>query len=57
MNVETLIQGGAVGIAILVVTLGFYDRRSFLKIISNHITHNTKVLQELLDYLKKNNGR
>lgn len=62
--VQLVVQFGAVGIAIYLIYCQRKERAEYLRVISNHINHNTKVLgrvsdivQELLNYLRKNNNK
>ena len=43
-NIDTLIQGGAVGLAILAIGALVYLMKIMLKIVGNHINHNTEAL-------------
>ena len=51
-NIETIIQGGAVGIAVMLIALiGFIFKR-LMKFMSNHVNHNTKALTELVTTIR-----
>jgi len=52
--VQLVVQFGAVGIAVYLIHSQRKERSAFLRIIGNHITDNTKILQKLYDYLKRN---
>ena len=65
-NLQTIIQGGAVGIAIVLIWAIVYLVKWFIKagekkdevftqVMSNHINHNTKALTQLNDTIKGNN--
>ena len=71
MDIEALIQGGAVGISILLILILYFVLRMLFKIITNHlhdqqqstddlrvvINKNNTVITELVTYLKKANGK
>ncbi len=52
-TLDTVIQGGAVGVAIALIILMYFFIKWFTKIISNHINHNTEVLTELKGLIKR----
>ena len=71
MNVEQIIQGGSVGLALALIGVLYYVLRMLFKVITNHlhdqkkstdelketINKNTVVITELVIYLKKANGK
>ncbi len=54
--VETLKEGGAIGLAMLSIGALAYALRCCMSIISNDLKHLTEVLIEVKGYLKKLNG-
>ena len=61
MDVQTLIEGGTISIALVVLYLSHQERKDYRKIITNHINHNTETqtelkdaIRELINWLKKN---
>ena len=61
-DLETIIQGGAVGIAVLLILLLTFIFKKLFEFFTNHINHNTKAMiefkeaiQHLIEYLK--NGK
>ncbi len=62
-DIQTIIQGGAVGISVLlIILLGFIIKLIFT-FMGNHINHNTKsnqeltgVIRELKEFLIRRNG-
>jgi len=63
MDVETLIQGGAVGISILLIFVLYFVLQKLFGIISNHLNEQKKstddlkiTMQELITFLRKKNG-
>ncbi len=64
MNIETIIQGGAVGISILLIGVLYFVLQKLFKIITNHLNDQKKatddlriVITELVNVLKKVNGK
>lgn len=58
--IQTVIQGGAVGIAVLLVLALILVIKWFVKLVSNHINHNTSALTKLnqtIDSNTKSNER
>ncbi len=44
IDLQTIIQGGAVGIAVLVLLVFAYFLKLVFKFIGNHINHNTEAM-------------
>lgn len=44
---EILIQGGAVGIAVLMILYSAWKDKLYNKTINNHLTHNTQMLYKV----------
>ncbi len=71
LDVQTIIQGGAVGISVLLIILIGAIIKWLFRFFGNHIDHNTKsnightksnqelidVIRELKDFLMHNNGK
>ena len=64
MNVEQIIQGGSVGLALVLIGVLYYVLRMLFKVITNHLHQQQKstddlrvVITELVNYLKKANGK
>jgi len=62
-DIQTIIQGGAVGIAVLLIILIIFILKRVFELISNHIAHSTDaikeltvVVNELKTWLKMKNG-
>ena len=69
-NVQAIVEGGAIGVAVLAILLVGYLIKLMMKFFGNHIKHSIESTQhntdmmvefkatiiELLKYLKKNNG-
>ena len=64
-NLQTIIQGGAVGIAVALILAIVYLVKWFIKagekkdeiftqVMGNHVNHNTKTLTQLNDTIKGN---
>jgi hypothetical protein len=51
IQLETIIQGGAVGISVLLIILIFILVQMVYKIATNHFSHNTKALEENIKML------
>lgn len=54
--IENLIQGGAIGIAFLLIGIIYVmikkdtsERRDLITLFENHLKHNTKIQQKLVD--------
>ncbi len=64
MNVEQIIQGGSVGLALALIGVLYYVLRMLFKVITNHLHDQQKstddlriVITELVNFLKKANGK
>ena len=64
MNVEQIIQGGSVGLALVLIGVLYYVLRMLFKVITNHLHEQQQstddlriVITELVNYLKKSNGK
>ena len=64
MNVEQIIQGGAVGLSLVLILILYYVLRMLFKVITNHLHDQQKstddlrvVITELVNYLKTVNGK
>ena len=62
LDLQTIIQSGAVGIAVLLIILITFILKWVFKLVNNHITHstdamvgNTKALTSLKDSIDSNN--
>jgi len=53
INLPTIIQGGAVGLSILLIGLVAYLAKLFYKFLSNHISHNTEALNKVNETLRE----
>jgi len=51
--IQLVVQFGAVGIALYLVYCQTKERKEYLKIIGNHIDHNTKALTKLIGFIEK----
>ena len=51
---KSIIEGGAVGLAVALIILIYFILKWNFKIVGNHIDENTKVLTELSGYLRAN---
>jgi uncharacterized protein YoxC len=64
MDVQTLIQGGAVGLALALILVLYFVLKMLFKIITNHLDHQSKTMKglekairELITYLRQNNKK
>ena len=58
MNITDFVELGGVIVVVVLFLLYIQKRdKSFTKIVSNHINHNTEALTRLLEYLKNGNKR
>jgi len=48
MNVETIIQGGAVGLCVLLIISHYYERKQSNKTMQNHLNHVNDTLNSLI---------
>ncbi len=46
-DIQTIIQGGAVGVAVLMIIVNFMVIKMFLKTINNHLSHLDSTLRDL----------
>jgi len=53
-TLQTIIQGGAVGVAISLIILIYFILKWIFKILGNHINHNTEILTKLNGSLEAN---
>ncbi len=53
MDVQTIIQGGAVGLSALLIFVLFRVVQMLFKFASNHVNHNTEVTTELRDAIRE----
>jgi len=63
-NIQAIIQGGAVGIAVMLIALIGFMFKKVISFMANHVNENTKSNQKLTDmitqlynYLKIKNGK
>ncbi len=52
-DIQTIIQGGAVGISVLLIVLFGFVIKKIFTFMENHIDHNTKSNQELIDVIRE----
>ena len=53
LSLDTLIQGGAIGIAILLIIALIILIKGILKIMGNHMNHSTKAVEGLTNVITK----
>ena len=53
LDIQTIIQGGAVGICIFLIILVAFIIKKVFNFMGNHITDNTEALQELKDTMRE----
>ena len=47
LNIETIIQGGAVGISVLLIITLIIVLKAVFKMMGNHVNHNTAALNKV----------
>ena len=53
VDVETIIQGGAVGISVFLIILIAFILRKVFTLMGNHMNHNTEALTKLSEKIEK----
>ena len=56
LDLQTIIQGGAVGVLVLVVVLGFFKDKLYNKTMNNHLDHVDKSQTELAKQIAISNA-
>ena len=53
-SIQTIIQGGGVGIAVLMILKDAWKDKMYNKTVSNHMAHTSEILNELSVVIKNN---
>lgn len=56
VNLQEIIQGGAVGISVMLIIAICLIIKWTFKMLGNHMNHNTEALTKLTEVIDKNSG-